>query len=67
MYRDRFEGNWQQFGGEAKEQLGRRANDPPCEFTGRIVGCHRISDAEATRQLDDFFDCNRNWLALVNR
>jgi uncharacterized protein YjbJ (UPF0337 family) len=73
MNRDRFEGNWKQFGGIVKEQWGRLTNDPQREFAGRrdqlagrIQERYGISKEEATHQLKDFLDRNRNW-HLSNR
>ncbi len=67
MYRDRFEGNWKQFGGKAKQPWGRLVNDPQREPAGRIQKRYRISNEEAARQLNDFLDHNRNWWDLSNR
>jgi uncharacterized protein YjbJ (UPF0337 family) len=73
MNRDRFEGNWKQFGGKVKEQWGRLTNDPQREFggrrgqrAGRTQERYGISKEEAARQLKDFLDRNRNW-DLSNR
>lgn len=73
MNRERFEGNWKQFGGKVKEKWGRLANDPQCEFAGkreqlagRIQERYGISNEEADRQLKDFLDRNRHW-NLSNR
>lgn len=74
MNRDRFEGNWKQFGGKVKEQWGRLTDDPQREFAGRrdqlagrIQERYGISNEEAARQLSDFLDHNRNWWDLSNR
>ena len=73
MNRDRFEGNWKQFGGKMKEHWGRLTNDPQREFTGkrdqlagRMQVRYGISKEEAERQLKDFLDRNRDW-DLSNR
>ncbi len=74
MYRDRFEGNWKQFGGQAKEQWGSLTNDPHREragrrdqLAGRIQERYRISNEDAARQLNNFLDHSRNWWDLSNR
>ena len=74
MNQDRFESNREQFGGKVKEQQGRRTNDPQRESAARRdqLACriherYRISNEEATRQLNAFLNCNRDWWNLLNR
>lgn len=68
MNRERFEGNWKQFGGKVNEQWGRLTNDPQRELAGRrdqvagrIQKRYGIAKEDAARQLKDFLDRNRNW------
>ena len=74
MNRDRFEGNWRQFGGKVKKQWGGLTNDPQREFAGRRDGLagrvqkqRGTSIEEAERQLKEFLDHNRNWWDPSNR
>lgn len=68
MNRDRWEGNWKQFGGKVTEQWGRLTHDPRRasagrreQVAGRVQERYGISTEEAARQLQDFLDRNRNW------
>ncbi len=67
MYRDRFEGNWKQYGGKAEERGGNLANILPRECAGRIQDPYKISNEESARQLSDFIDHNHNWRDPSNR
>jgi len=74
MYQERFDSNQKQFGGKAQEPWGRRTNDPQREpagkrdqHAGRIQERYKISNEEASRQLNDFLDHNRNWWDISNR
>lgn len=74
MYRDRFEGNGKQLGGKAKDPWGRLTNDSQREpasrhdqLAGRIQERYKLSNEEASRQLNDFLDHSRNWWDLSNR
>jgi len=71
MYRDRFEGNWKQYGGKAEEQGGNLTHVLPREpagrrdqRAGRTQEPYKISNEESARQLNDFLDHNRNWRDL---
>jgi uncharacterized protein YjbJ (UPF0337 family) len=65
---DRVEGNWKQFGGKLKEQLGKLTHDDlgvnagkRDQLAGSIQVRHGISKEESERQVRDFLYRNRDW------
>lgn len=73
MNQDYWNGIWQQLTGKAKELRGRLTHSPLLEaagireqLSGRIQAQRGATQAQATRQLKDFLQRNRNWY-LSNR
>ena len=66
--RDLVEGNLKQLGGILREQWGRLLGDEAGaaagrrdQLAGRMQVRHALSQVEASRQLRDFLDRNRDW------
>jgi uncharacterized protein YjbJ (UPF0337 family) len=68
MNRERVAGIWKQVNGKLKERWGRLTDDRRLvtagmldQRAGRIQERYAASKEEAARQLEEFFDRNRDW------
>lgn len=68
MNKDQWSGNWKQFKGKIKEQWANLTDDDLAaiearrdQLSGRIQERYGLAKEEATRQVDDFEQRNRDY------